>query len=106
MSSMLIRYRYAALLLWATMAMVANPILHSIRNDHVEHITEHVNDTHWSTQDLCPYCDAVSLGVEGQMTFSGPIHLPRLGTISAIGNSRISYSWCLAIRLRAPPVVA
>ena len=60
MTSKVIRYRYAMLLLWASMALVSNPLWHAISHDHSDHGDEAVVDIFWVGEDLCPHCDAVS----------------------------------------------
>lgn len=103
-----IRYRYAVLLFWAVLALVSNPVLHAIGHGHSDQSgdnTEHVSDTTWSVEDLCPYCDAIShhaASVNTQTAIAPAVFFAKLSVVSyACPDLRLR----LSTRLRAPPVL-
>lgn len=109
MSQKIIRYRYAVLLLLASLALVSNPLWHAISHIHFGHNgddMEIVADTHWAEEDLCPYCDAVSQFVKAPASSSPEADWIRVGVISPVDNYDIHTYQFWPSRLRAPPVQA
>ena len=102
-----IRYRYAALLIWATVAVVTNPVLHAIGhsfNDEHSHAEEDGASIHLISQDLCPYCDALAeYAVACQPEAKDGVLVP-LWDIEPSIVLYANHRDFLSIRPRAPPV--
>ncbi|MFK7844806.1 MAG: hypothetical protein AB8G77_05845 [Rhodothermales bacterium] len=103
-----IRYRYAVLLLWAVLALVSNPVLHAIGHAHTDELvdpTEHVSDTTWSAEDLCPFCDAISHHVASANTEIAIPPAVFFAKLSVVSNAYPDLRLRLSTRLRAPPAL-
>ena len=101
-----IRYRFAKLLIWAAMALVMNPVLHSLSHNHLhfpEGDKECVSDIHWVEQELCPHCDAVSQFVEPHIIEASFVPVVLQEEIEAFGILCPDLRLRLSTRLRAPP---
>lgn len=101
-----IRYRFAVLLLWAAMVLVANPVLHAFCHDHfhsVEHLDESIADVRWAEQDLCPYCDAVPQFVQPALVDASIAPAIIQQDIEPALTHYPDLRLRLSTRLRAPP---
>ena len=62
MSTRMIQYRFAALLRLAVLVLVMNPVLHAFGHNHFDEsgdVVDFVSHSHWTSDDVCPFCDAV-----------------------------------------------
>ncbi|MEM8487094.1 MAG: hypothetical protein AAF564_16190 [Bacteroidota bacterium] len=109
MTSIPVRYRYAALLLWAACALVLNPVFDAFSHSHDDCHNEGsdvVALVEGTAEDLCPYCDAVSPFAD---TATPPpfFLLEDLDEQTAVVIARIAdCRLFLSARLRAPPAMA
>ena len=108
MTSNAIRYQYAKLLIFAAVALATNPVWHALGHElsghHSHEIEEGVN-IQWTTEDLCPYCDAV---FQHAITGQSEIRIGVLGLLCDIQPLYVDYTdQCLLLstRPRAPPVM-
>lgn len=109
MTSNVIRYHNAVVLLWAALALVTNPVLHGMSHGHLENHgdpTESTEKVQWTEQDVCPYCDAVSSLAELPNTEVHKQPLVLLWRIEPLGVHLANQYHLRSTRLRAPPVLA
>ena len=109
MISHTIRYRYAILLLWAVLALVTNPVWHAIGHNHSDAPTdaaEHVSDTHWAEEDICPFCDAVTHHVAPANAVIAIAPAVFCGELNTFSDRYVDLRLRLSTRLRAPPYLA
>ena len=111
MTSITIRYQYAKLLIWAAIALVTNPVWHALGDsisDHHSH-EHHPHDEHhetiiqWTTNELCPYCDAVAQFALGSQNEADKGVMVLLWKIESPGVTYTASSYILSSRPRAPP---
>lgn len=109
MASTLIRYCNTVLLAWAVMALATNPVWHAAGHffsDRHDETVEHVSDHHWTEQDICPFCDAVSQYTETAKTEAPGRQRFLLGQLDRLEPYFTHRRFPLHARLRAPPRVA